>query len=147
MNAMSLYLTAYLIVSGSTPKLALLPDPHTTELTEVERELNKAHDELGAQVLRALGFRSTQIADGDTATRIGMWSQFELNAVYERVGGIVTTRTVQHTNTGETTLGTEITLTVVLPGIATVQLTTEWYEPYGGHDLPLMHAIAELAEA
>ena len=37
---------------------------------------------------------------------------------------------------------TEITLTVDLPGIGTVEVFTDWYEEYGGRDLPLMQAIA-----
>jgi hypothetical protein len=145
MNAMSLYLTAYLIVSGSAQGMTLQPDPRTNELTETERELNKAHDDLGAQVLRALGFSAGHLADGDTATRLSFWSQHELNAVYERVGGVVTSRTVHRTYDGETTVDTEITVTTALPGIGTVQLTADWYEPYGGHDLPLMRAITALA--
>jgi len=72
-----------------------------------------------------------------------VWCQHELNAVYERAGGTVTTRTVQRTtHGGESTWdATEITVTVDLPGIGPVEAFTDWYEEYGGHDLPLMQAI------
>ncbi|MFE9850318.1 hypothetical protein ACFYPN_16110 [Streptomyces sp. NPDC005576] len=142
MNAMDLYVVAY-VVGG--PVADETGQDHLAVVDAAEAVVKAATATLAAKVLHALGFRSTQLADGDTATRLSFWSQHELNAVYERVGGVVTSRTVHRAYDGETTVDTEITLTVVLPGIATVQLTTDWYEPYGGHDLPLMRAITALA--
>lgn len=145
MNAMSLYLTAYLVTSG-TP-LTLQPDPHTSELAAIEEALRVTEAELAAQVRRTLGFPSRYIADGDTATHITLWTQLELNDLYERVGGSVTSRTVQRTYDNQTMTEVEITVTVTLSGVATVQLVTDWYEEAGGHDLPLMRDITALVAA
>lgn len=146
MNAMGLYFTAYLVTIG-TPGLTLQPDPHTNEMTAIEEALRVAEADLAGQVRRTLGFPSRHTADGDTATRITVWTQLELNDLYEQFGGTVTSRIVQRTYESETTTDTEIAVTVNLPGVATVQLVTDWYEPDGGHDLPVMRAITALTAA
>ncbi len=100
--------------------------------------------ELSAKVRIALGLpgHGKPIREaGETAVRVCMWDQVELNAVYERVGGTVTTRTVQRTGSTTTWAATEITVTVDLPGIGTVEAFTDWDEETGGRDLPLMQAI------
>ena len=112
------------------------------------RAILLAHAELTLtdRVRTALGMpgRQKRENEGETARRVGVWSQYELNAVYAQVGGTVTTRTVQRSTYGDesTWEATEITLTVALPGIGTVEVFTDWYEEYGGRDLPLMQAVA-----
>lgn len=112
-----------------------------------EADHARVEAELSARVRIALGLPGYPPAEGDgeTARRVGMWSQFELNAVYERVGGTVTTRTVQRTSSDGTTWeATEITVTVDLPDVGTVEVFTDWYEEYGGRDLPLMQAVPDV---
>ncbi|MFF8482345.1 hypothetical protein [Streptomyces antibioticus] len=100
-----------------------------------------------ATVGKALGFSDHFMPQpflGDTATSLTMWSQHELNAVYERVGGTVTTRIVERTcSTGSTWTATEITLTVQVDGIGPVTVSTDWDEESGGRDLPLIQAIPD----
>ncbi|MEZ7005608.1 hypothetical protein [Streptomyces sp. AD55] len=100
-----------------------------------------------AKVNKALGFSTHSIPSpflGETATSLTMWSQHELNTVYERVGGAITTRTVQRTShSGESTWDAiEITLTVQVPGVGPVKVSTDWDEESGGHDLPLVRGLA-----
>jgi hypothetical protein len=125
------------------------PEPAPAPNTPAFAALLIAHAEaeLSAKVRTALGMPGRHMIEeeGETARRVGMWSQHELNAVYERVGGTVTTRTVQRsTHGGESTWdATEITVTVDLPGIGTIEIVTDWDEEYGGRDLPLMRAIPD----
>ena len=126
--------------------------PITTDIrraiNRLERALTAPERELVAKVGQALGFHprwkpNTHL--GETATHIKMWTQHELNTVYERVGGTVTTRTVQRsTSDGSATwTATEITLTVELPGIGYVELVTDWDEETGGRDLPVMSGVTD----
>lgn len=121
------------------------PAPTPKPLTAAAILLAHAQLTLAARVRSALGMpgRPVREEEGETARRVGMWTQHELNAVYERFGGTVTTRTAQRTtHDGETTWqATEITVTVDLPDIGTVEIFTDWDEPSDGHDLPLMQAI------
>ncbi|MDX5569800.1 hypothetical protein PYK79_49930 [Streptomyces sp. ID05-04B] len=118
------------------------------ELYDIE-QANRARAEANrvAAVGKALGFSdrfAPQPFLGETATSLTMWSQHELNTVYERVGGTLTTRTVQRTSsTGSTWQATEITLTVQVPGVGPVTVSTDWDEESGGRDLPLMKAIPD----
>lgn len=113
------------------------------ELAVAERLAAKVREALGLP-----GYGAPIEEAGETARRVSMWSQDELNAVYERVGGTVTARTVQRTcSTGLTWSVTEITVTVDLPGIGTVEAFTDWCEEYGGRDLPVMRAIPDAALA
>lgn len=123
------------------------PAPAQQPLTPAALLLAHAEAELAAKVRTALGMPGRQMRkdEGETARRVGVWSQYELNAIYKRVGGTITTRTVQRsTHGGETTWNaTEITVTVDLPDIGTVEIVTDWDEDTGGRDeLPLMQAIA-----
>lgn len=117
------------------------------ELYDIEQANRaRAEAELSTRVRDALGLRGygqPRTEEGETARRVLLWSQDELNAVYERVGGTVTARTVRRTGSDTTWDATEITVTVDLPGIGTVEAFTDWYEEYGGRDLPLMQAIPD----
>ncbi|MEV3857750.1 hypothetical protein AB0J38_25920 [Streptomyces sp. NPDC050095] len=98
-----------------------------------------------ALVARALGFPRGWIpneAHGETLNYVTTWSQHELNAIYVRAGGRVSTRLVTRTTSdGTTSPATEITLTVPVPNIGDVQIVTDWHEPDGGRDLPIMRAV------
>lgn len=106
-------------------------------------------DEKKVRLVRdALGFRngwtpSTHL--GETLTYITAWTQHELNDLYVRVGGTVTTRPVVRTacDGDATWSATEITLTVPVPGVGDVQIVTDWDEESGGHNLPIMQAIPD----
>jgi hypothetical protein len=64
---------------------------------------------------------------GETATYLTAWSQMELNDLFERVGGTVATRQVERsTSDGSATwTATEITLTVQVPGVGSVEVVTD----------------------
>ena len=134
------------VLAPIDPQLLRGDEPELAPLTFTVLLLAHAKAELAAKVRAALGMPGRQMREneGETARRVGVWSQYELNAVYEQVGGTVTTRTVQRSTYGDesTWEATEITLTVALPGIGTVEVFTDWYEEYGGRDLPLMQAVA-----
>ncbi|MEU8968144.1 hypothetical protein AB0D11_02515 [Streptomyces monashensis] len=117
------------------------------ELHDIE-QANRARAEAEriAKVNRALGFSAHSMPQphlGETATSLTMWSQHELNVVYERVGGTVTTRIVERTGSCSTWEATEITLTVYVDGVGQVTVSTDWDEESGGRDLPLMQAIPD----
>lgn len=80
---------------------------------------------------------------GETLHFITAWTQHELNTIYVRAGGTVTTRLVtRSTSNGDSTWpATEITLTVPVPNIGDVQIVTDWDEDSGGRDLPVMQVI------
>ena len=119
------------------------------ELYDIEQANRaRAEAERVAKVGQALGFRSgwkPNVHLGETATRITRWTQRELNDVFERVGGTVTTRQVQRsTSDGSATWNaTEITLTTEIPGVGYIEIVTDWDEETGGRDLPLMQAIPD----
>jgi hypothetical protein len=121
----------------------------TQELYDIEQANRaRAEAERVAKVRAALGFSDRYTPRpflGETATSLTMWSQHELNTVYERVGGTVTTRQVQRSACdGDATWNaTEITLTVEVDGIGPVTVSTDWDEESGGRDLPLMQAIPD----
>jgi hypothetical protein len=130
----------------ASPSLAECPGC-VQELHETEKANRAcAEAERVAKVNQALGFSDRSMPQpflGETATSLTMWSQHELNTVYERVGGTITTRIVERTgSTGSTWQATEITLTVEVDGIGPVTVSTDWDEESGGHDLPLMRALA-----
>lgn len=105
-------------------------------------------EKLVRRVRDALGFRQGWTPNqhlAESATYITAWTQHELNAVYIRTGGTVTTRLVERTACdGDVTWpATEITLTVDVPGVGDVQVVTDWDEGSGGHDLPIMRAIPD----
>ncbi|MEU0783498.1 hypothetical protein ABZ341_18230 [Streptomyces sp. NPDC006173] len=103
-----------------------------------------------AKVGAALGFRAgwQPRADlGETVTDFSVWSQVELNTVFERVGGTVTTRRVErHTPGCNPWIATELRLTVDVAGVGPVQVWTdledesEFYPTLYPTDLPVVHA-------
>lgn len=64
---------------------------------------------------------------GETATYLTVWSQMELNDLFQRVGGTVTTRQVERSiDDGRSTwTATEITLTVDVPDVGPVEVVTD----------------------
>jgi hypothetical protein len=105
----------------------------------------------------ALGYQRGWKPDpyiGETATYLTVWSQIELNALFERVGGRVSTRQVERrTHDGQSTwTATEITLTVDVPDVGPVQVVTDIEDdPEHGYrtDVPIVavarHGSAESA--
>ncbi|WP_328903277.1 hypothetical protein OHR86_28150 [Streptomyces sp. NBC_00441] len=144
MTAMDLYVVAYVIAG---PVATTADTKHIAEVDAADNAQQAATNELAADVRRALGLRSSHILDGETATSVNVWSQHELNAIYAKVGGVVTTRTVQRSWSGGTFPAVEITVTATLPGIGTIQIATDWDEDSGGHNLPVMRDITALAAA
>lgn len=125
---------------------APLPAAALQAMFRLERAFAAPAEAMAAKVGTALGFRQgwkPRPELGETVTHITMWTQRELNNVYERVGGTVTTRQVERsTSDGSVTwTATEITLTVDLRGIGPVEIVTDWDEETGGRDLPVMRAI------
>lgn len=119
------------------------------ELYDIEQANRaRAEAERVAAVGQAFGFRRGWKPNahlGETATHITAWTQHELNTVFERVGGTVTTRQVERTacDGDATWTATEITLTVEVPGIGPVTVSTDWDEESGGRSLPVMQAIPD----
>ncbi|MEU0847704.1 hypothetical protein ABZ387_07015 [Streptomyces flaveolus] len=88
---------------------------------------------------------------GETATYLTVWSQVELNALFEQVGGTVTTRQVERsTHGGESAwTATEITLTVGVPDVGPVEIVTDIEDdPEHGYrtDIPVV-AVARYQDA
>ncbi|NUS83675.1 MAG: hypothetical protein HOY75_13245 [Streptomyces sp.] len=126
-----------------------LPAAAHHAIARIESALAAPDREQIARVGQALGLRigwKPNAHLGDTATRITMWTQHELNDVFERVGGTVTTRTVQRASSdGESTWdATEITLTTEVPGVGYVEVVTDWDEESGGRDLAVMQSVADV---
>jgi hypothetical protein len=99
-------------------------------MARIEHALAAPQRELAAKVGAALGFRNgwqPREHLGETATRLTVWSQVELNDVFERVGGTVTSRQVERSTSdgGSTWTATEITLAVDVPGVGPVQVSTD----------------------
>ncbi|NUT24324.1 MAG: hypothetical protein HOV77_34660 [Hamadaea sp.] len=102
----------------------------------------------------ALGYRPGWKPDaylGETATYLMVWSQVELNEIFERVGGTVTTRQVERSiDGGESTwTATEIALTVDVPGVGPVTVVTDIEDdPEHGYrtDVPVV-AVARYRSA
>ncbi|MGW0948486.1 hypothetical protein ACWD4O_38850 [Streptomyces sp. NPDC002623] len=120
---------------------APLPAAALHAMARIEYALAAHQRELTAKVAATLGFRKGWTPNrhlGETLTNVTAWTQYELNAVYERTGGTVQ----RSTDGGDSTWNaTEITLTVDVPGIGPVRVSTDWDEESGGRDLPLMQAI------
>lgn len=96
----------------------------------------------------ALGYQRGWKPDpyfGETATYLTVWSQIELNALFERVGGQVSTRRVERsTHDGQSSwTATEITLTVNVPDVGPVEVVTDIEDdPEHGYrtDIPVVVA-------
>lgn len=122
-------------MSTPTPLLlarptAPLPRLAVDAMRRLELALVKPDAATVEKVRAAFGFRNGWKPNahlGETATYLTAWSQIELNEIYERVGGTVTTRQVQRsTSDGSATwTATEITLTVAVPGVGPVEVVTD----------------------
>ncbi|MFE2710594.1 hypothetical protein ACFXKI_01035 [Streptomyces mirabilis] len=114
-----------------------------------EPEPVPAFDEaLIARVRTALGLSHWRpnAEHGETETRLVLWSQLELNDLYERVGGTVTSQqAARSASDGATWTAEEITVTVDVPGIGPIEAVTDWYEDFAKHgprdELPLTRAL------
>ncbi|MFF2100934.1 hypothetical protein [Streptomyces sp. NPDC058202] len=116
--------------AGAVRPTSPLPMAAVQAMHRIEYALAAPQRELAAKVGAALGFRGTCQARedlGETATRHIVWSQVELNDVFERVGGTVTSRQVERsTSDGSSTwTAIELILTVNLPDIGPVQVSTD----------------------
>ncbi|MFE2563066.1 hypothetical protein [Streptomyces mirabilis] len=141
------------VVAGTALVLAPIdPQPIrdlNTPLPEPEPEPAPALDQkLIARVRTALGLTHWRPnADhGETETRLVLWSQLELNDLYERVGGTVTSQQVARSSSdGATWTAEEITVTVDVPGLGPIEAVTDWYEDFAKHgsrdELPLTRAL------
>jgi hypothetical protein len=101
----------------------------------------------------ALGFPAGWKPDaylGETVTYLTAWSQMELNDLFERVGGTVTTRQVERSaSDGTTWRANEITLTVQVADVGPVEIVTDIEDdPEHGYrtDLPVV-AVARYEAA
>lgn len=87
---------------------------------------------------------------GETATYLTVWSQVELNDLFEQVGGTVATRQVERSaSDGTTWTATEITLTVQVPDVGPVDIVTDIEDdPAHGYrtDIPVV-AVARYRSA
>ncbi|MEU1443079.1 hypothetical protein [Streptomyces mirabilis] len=133
---------------------APLPPAATAAMARIEYALAAPQRELAAKVGQALGFRGNcQPREdlGETATRHIVWSQVELNDVFVRVGGTVTSRQVERsTSDGSSTwTATEITVTVDVPGVGPVQVSTDLEDESAVYptDLPVVSVARYQAAA
>jgi hypothetical protein len=132
--------------TGIARLTAPLSPAAVSAIARIEYALAAPEREVAAKVAKALGFHTGwKPAEhlGETATRIVMWSQVELNAVFERVGGTVTSQQVERsTSNGDSTwTATEITVTVTVPGVGPVEISTDLEDdPDSGYptDLPVV---------
>ncbi|GHC39767.1 hypothetical protein GCM10010348_78890 [Streptomyces anthocyanicus] len=88
---------------------------------------------------------------GETATYLTVWSQMELNDLFEQVGGTVTTRQVERsTSDGSSSwTATEIALTLKVPDVGPVEIVTDIEDdPECGYrtDIPVV-AVARYRDA
>ena len=109
---------------------APLPPAASEALHRLEAALTTPDPAVVEMVRVVLGYSAGWRPDahlGETATHLTVWSQMELNDLFERVGGTVTTRQVERSTFGgeSTWTGTEITLTVQVPGVGPVEVVTD----------------------
>ncbi|MFJ6540547.1 hypothetical protein ACIQMP_07865 [Streptomyces sp. NPDC091385] len=95
-----------------------------------------------ATVRAALGFSTdwTPRTDiGESATHVILWSQLELNDLYERLGrpGPVALRLAEPVDSLPVL---ELAFTVLVDGVGPVEASAEWCPTLGGHDTPLLRA-------
>ncbi|OQQ13003.1 hypothetical protein B0675_40000 [Streptomyces sp. M41(2017)] len=140
--------------AGAQRPTSPLPPAAVQAMHRIEHALAAPQRELAAKVGKALGFRgSYQPREdlGETATRHIVWSQVELNAIFERVGGTVTARHVERsTSDGSSTwMAIELILTVNVQGVGPVQVTTDLEEESAVYptDLPVVRAAMAGAAA
>lgn len=109
---------------------APLPPAAVPALHRLEAALIAPDPAVVAKVNAVLGFRtnpSPRAYLGETATYMLVWSQMELNDLFERVGGTVTSRQVERSASdgSATWTATELTLTVQVPGVGPVEIVTD----------------------
>jgi hypothetical protein len=110
---------------------APLPASAAKMLARLERAFAPTPDPAVVEKVRtALGYKAGWKPDpylGETATYLTVWSQMELNDLFLRVGGDVSTCLVERsTSDGASTWTvTEITLTVHVDGVGPVEIVTD----------------------
>jgi hypothetical protein len=107
-----------------------LPQVARDAMRRLELALTTPDPAIVEKVRVALGFRAgwqPRKHLGETETHVIVWSQVELNDVFERVGGSVTARQVERSTSGSDTpwVATELILTVDVPGVGPVQISTD----------------------
>jgi len=125
---------------------APLPLAARDVLRRLEVALTTPDPAMVERVGAALGFPAGWQPDaylGETATYLTVWSQHELNDLYLRVGGTVTSRQVERSTDGGdiTWTATELTLTVDVPEVGPVEIGTDIEDdPEHGYrtDLPVV---------
>lgn len=133
---------------------APIPPAAEAALARLERAFLAPADPATIEKVRtALGFRRHWKPNGhlgETATQLTMWSQMELNALYERVGGTVSTRQAERTTSdGTSWTATELTVTVQVDGVGPVEISTDIEDdPEHGYrtDVPVV-AVARYQQA
>jgi hypothetical protein len=135
--------------------VAELPSAALDAMRRLELALTKPDAAVVEKVRATLGFPRGWRPDpylGETATYLTMWSQMELNDLFEQVGGTVTTRQVERSTYGcdNTWTATEITLTVDVPDVGPVQVVTDIEDdPEHGYrtDVPVILAALQAVGA
>lgn len=133
---------------------ALLPLAGRDARRRLELALSTPDPAIVGKVRAALGYPAgwkPRPHLGETATYLKMWSQHELNDLFERVGGAVTSRQVERSTSGGdiTWTATEITLTVDVPDVGPVEVVTDIEDdPEHGYrtDIPVV-AVARYRKA
>ena len=135
-------------ITASLPQLAV------DDLRRLELALTTPDAATVAKVGQTFGFRAGWKPNphlGETATYLTAWSQMELDEIFERVGGTVTSRQVERSASdgSATWTATEITLTVQVPGVGPVEIVTDIEDdPEAGYrtDVPVV-ALARYQSA
>ncbi|WP_437022581.1 hypothetical protein [Streptomyces sp. enrichment culture] len=116
-------------MSAVEPGTAPLSQDARDAMRRLELALTAPDAATVEKVRAALGYSAGWKPDrhlGETATYLTVWSQMELNDLFERVGGTVTTRQVERSvSDGATWTATEITLTVDVDGVGPVEVVTD----------------------
>ncbi|MEU9323227.1 hypothetical protein AB0D91_05345 [Streptomyces canus] len=116
-------------MSTETTPTAPLSPAAAAALAKLERAF-LPESAVTEKVRTALGFPTgwkPYASLGETATHLTAWSQMELNDLFLRVGGDVSTRRVERsTSDGVSTwTATEIALTVQVDGVGPVEIVTD----------------------
>jgi hypothetical protein len=137
-----------------TDDTAPLPRVARDAMNRLEAALITPDPKTVEKVRAWLGFRpgwKPRPELGETATYLTVWSQMELNTIYEEVGGTVTMRKAERTTSrGDITwTATELTLTVHVDGVGPVDIVTDIEDnPRGGYrtDIPVV-AVARYQDS
>ncbi|MGW0920128.1 hypothetical protein ACWD3J_14060 [Streptomyces sp. NPDC002755] len=131
---------------------APLPAPAREAMRRLEVALTTPNPAVVAKVHAVLGLKRVgqpRAYLGETATYMLVWSQIELNEIFERVGGTVTSREAKRSTSDGTWTATELTLTVDVDGVGPVELVTDIEDdPEHGYrtDVPVV-AVARYGTA